>query len=600
MTINKLECTNFKNISHMEIELPKVHTIIAPNGYGKTSFLEALRFGLTGITPECEIIKDGADMCQVSVTLTDGDGISYTFTRKKFADKPSKCLIDGKSTTQKSMDSKIAEVIGIPLDKVKIAISSDLVENMKPQELQKFLMEYVDETITIKDICEAIPDATMPMLDIVSAALPPTDITIQMVKEFADICKATRKDLKANLSAQKVLFESKPKEEPLMSREDIQKRLSKISLIYEQSELIKASKASYEAAIKRAKAREDEISSLKERIGKIEAIRPDESEKEALLNKKKKAEDSLINLSTSINGATSALSQLNMTLSALEKPICPISPLITCHENKTVAMEEIKESIKASEEGISALEVEKDKTEESIKVISGKLLKYEENASLYNDKIKLMKQLKELEDTKVELPAKEKFDDFEVPSEELENERFQLNEMLNTWREYEEGIKLSKSLRAVEDQLGDYEALVNAFSDKGAVMRMISEKYMDIFEDACNKISSGIKPNARFSFVADNGVTVFVDFGDGRKRPYEALSGGEKAYMLFVMMCMINELTGTGILFFDELSVMDSEGFKALLSYCKNMEEEDGYDHIVLCAVNHSDTVEAVKDVLSA
>ncbi|MCR5773042.1 MAG: hypothetical protein K6G87_17600 [Butyrivibrio sp.] len=44
---------------------------------------------------------------------------------------------------------------------------------------------------------------------------------------------------------------------------------------------------------------------------------------------------------------------------------------------------------------------------------------------------------------------------------------------------------------------------------------------------------------------------------------------------------------------------MDSKGFKALLSYCKNVEEEGGCDHIALCAIDHSDTVEAVKVVLS-
>ena len=85
-----------------------------------------------------------------------------------------------------------------------------------------------------------------------------------------------------------------------------------------------------------------------------------------------------------------------------------------------------------------------------------------------------------------------------------------------------------------------------------------------------------------------------MDNKDGVALPYASLSGGEKAYMIYVIMDMLNQLVGTNILFLDELSVIDNECFETLLDIILSHKED--YDHILIAAVDHEDTLKAVKD----
>ena len=63
--------------------------------------------------------------------------------------------------------------------------------------------------------------------------------------------------------------------------------------------------------------------------------------------------------------------------------------------------------------------------------------------------------------------------------------------------------------------------------------------------------------------------------------------------MLFMIMDMLNALSGTKILFIDELSVMDAENFNCLLDVITKYSSE--YDHVIFAAVDHKETVAAVK-----
>ena len=54
-----------------------------------------------------------------------------------------------------------------------------------------------------------------------------------------------------------------------------------------------------------------------------------------------------------------------------------------------------------------------------------------------------------------------------------------------------------------------------------------------------NDFSKKIRPEINFSFKSENGVTVYMDTGNGIELPYEAHSSGEKAYILFVIIFLL-------------------------------------------------------------
>ena len=58
MRVTKMVVDNFKGLTHAEYDLTdKITIMLAKNGSGKTSFIDALRYGLTGAKPDGEMIK---------------------------------------------------------------------------------------------------------------------------------------------------------------------------------------------------------------------------------------------------------------------------------------------------------------------------------------------------------------------------------------------------------------------------------------------------------------------------------------------------------------------------------------------------------------
>ena len=68
MKITKLVARNFKKINGEKIyEFNHLNSLIAPNGTGKTTFLDALRYSLTGNKPEGDVINLASNEMEVSV-----------------------------------------------------------------------------------------------------------------------------------------------------------------------------------------------------------------------------------------------------------------------------------------------------------------------------------------------------------------------------------------------------------------------------------------------------------------------------------------------------------------------------------------------------
>ena len=81
--VREIEIVNFKGIDRMSETfdlMPKY--ISGNNGYGKTSFLEAIRYALTGKAPTREaILREGTDCGYVSIVFDDSDS---TVVRRDF------------------------------------------------------------------------------------------------------------------------------------------------------------------------------------------------------------------------------------------------------------------------------------------------------------------------------------------------------------------------------------------------------------------------------------------------------------------------------------------------------------------------------------
>lgn len=592
MVIKHLRVCNFMGYKGVvEFDVPSIAALVGRNGIGKTSILNAIRYALAGEEPDGSIINHDADEARVDITLTDpADGTDIIFSRSKHRTKPSKFMIDGAKTTAAKLNEKIQDVCGIPIDKIKVLSSAEVVANMKPQEFSKFILDYIPEKIDIGFIIDHLDKTNPRILDTIAANLPEENIDMSDIDAFLDMLKSTRKDLKARITEKKALYETKPKDCPAI-KEEVEDKLKIYTEIANKREVLEVQKKAYLSAVENAKKQEEVISSLKAEYDSIKAERPNPAVLTSLNEKRNALLDSRRNGDIQFTGMTSALKRLETTLSAIETSVCPISPLITCHTDKSVAKEEIKESIEATKEGLAAFTEESAKLDAKISAVEAEIESYNAGKVAYDKKVDLARRIKELEEHKIEIPAKP---EMELPEEDgVDEELANCKKLLSIIEDYEDGLVILGNVKSMSEELECIEYLVKAFGEKGCVRVAIIAKYVSVFEELINERSKKIRSDVSFAIVPEDGIRILMDTGNGLL-PYENLSGGEKAYMLFMIMDMLNSLSGTRILFIDELSVMDAENFNSLLDIICAYSSE--YDHVVFAAVNHVETVEAIKD----
>ena len=138
------------------------------------------------------------------------------------------------------------------------------------------------------------------------------------------------------------------------------------------------------------------------------------------------------------------------------------------------------------------------------------------------------------------------------------------------------------------------DSLVKALEPKGRIRQVITESYLQAFEDICNEKASKLRSEMSVKFISDRGVHILADMtGKGVYLEYNALSVGEQAYLMYVIMAMLNELTASRLLIMDELSVLDAESFDTLLKLLTS--NTDDYDQVIIAVVDHSDTINSIK-----
>lgn len=591
MKIDNLTLVNFGGLQgRHEIDMPHLAALVGKNGMGKTTVLNGLRYALTGAEPEGDIINKACDACAVHLTMTDPvDGAVFTFSRIKDRSKPLKCQINGKATTKASLNTKIADVIGIPTDRISILSSSDVIAAMKPQEFASFILEYIPERLKADEIVAMIPGITPGLAAIVRSGLPEDNIEMGMLDTLDASVRESRKNLRASIDAQKLLLSSKPSENPYAGKEEEIRasieQFSKGKAAYDvYLEKMNAYKRSVEA-VNRHKAM---MADLRKQIEASTAVKPDPLLVEKADREVAARRETVQNTRIGISGVSAGLAQLRVSLENLSNPICPLSEKIRCTQDKSAAKAELEESITASEEGLKAMKEELAKAEAALAAAEEKRAGFQKQETEYMKKISLKREYSNMEKAApVPVPAP---DPVEVPDEAVIDT---LTKQLKVIESYNEGKKLAASIEALESQYKDYDAMVKALAEKGPVRTGVLAKYLGVFEDTCNERAHKVRPEINFRFEADGGVVVLMDNGKGAYLPYSALSGGEKAFMLFILMDMLNALSGSRILFLDELSVIDTKCFDALLDII--MAYEADYDHILIAAVDHPDTVASVK-----
>jgi len=150
MSIKKVTIENFKNIKNFNADMQGQNMLLlAENGLGKSSFMQAIQLALGGSNLPAKPVTDGEEKGQVQV-VADANGNEYTFTIK--FDKTGRPKLevvapDGIKDTRKSVIGSIVGEVDFDLNKfVRLSESKagkkeqvEIIKSFLPAELQEKL-----------------------------------------------------------------------------------------------------------------------------------------------------------------------------------------------------------------------------------------------------------------------------------------------------------------------------------------------------------------------------------------------------------------------------------------------------------------------------
>lgn len=586
MKINSIHSENFKGYERKSLDLrDKIQIYIGKNGSGKTSALEMIKYVITGEEPDGSV-NQAYNYMSVEAILDSGT----TFERGRNLGK-SKIKVNGKTSTGKMLNDLIENETHISTGTMKIVSSSEVIENMKPDQFGDFLMKYIPEELDSKTIIdfaeckEPVIESTLTTL----FPLMPTKFGMESVSTAYEEASETKKRCRALMNERKnnlKMFESVISKRSLSEIEKDIENLNKEEGMLAAS--VNAAKI-YKTSVETLEKQEHEIRLLKEEIAKISVSRPSESLRESLLKERNDITEEILTDKQILDRLKQSKKMYEDQLKNLDCEICPLCDEIKCTTDMKVYKDTFKEHLDSTIEGIEIQTEKINKHQKKYEEILEKINEYSEKVNLYNKKILLTKHLDQLEATKVKLPEKPKgtstIRDFKSEREILQKEK---ENELNVLKKE----KLEQEYEQYKTLYEQYSKVCDLLSPKGIVMAKIISYYLNAFEDICNEKAMEIDPEFRIKLYAENGVKISCkktkksDF-----IPYDFLSSGEKQLVMFLIMDMLNSLSGLNILIMDDLDRLDKDAFEALIKIIADKKVSDHYDHILLCAVDHEDTL---------
>lgn len=588
MKISKLQTLNFQGIpGQREFMFPdKIYALCQKNGTGKTSLLNAVRYGVTGVK-QGNMITVGESTVAVGITVDDGDN----FIRQEFTDKNPKYYFNKRPVSKKVLDENMGVYSGTPGNVSKIVTSSEVLENLKPQEFGDMILSYIPEQLTTEKVISYIDDASDDAKTFVKMNLPDDYFGTDKLKSLYDTAFESRKTVKkklAELSGMMSALGTVEKTE--LSSEEYHKKRN--SLAMSQRTLIE--KINKKAVYQKAKSLYDSQLSV---ISELEKKIKDMNLPETVPNTEE-LETSIKECRTSIQNALVIMGTLDQnievfkkSLKTLDSPVCPLSDKLKCTTDKSVVRNDIEAALKGTEKTKAVQEEKKLSEEKKLEELCLKLKSLDNIKLRFREKEQYERQIKNIKSNLPTLPE----DPGEVENaESLINEMNELLLLQKKAESFEKFTEMRKENESLNKQLSDLEYLVAAFSPKGKVKESITSYYLSTFEEQCNEKAESLKKGFRIKFVSDGGICVMADVtGNGVYRPISGLSGGERIYCLFIIIDMLCNLTGLRMMIFDELSVLDDESFPALIRLIK--ENEDDYDFVLLSTAEHTDIMDSLK-----
>ena len=595
MKIEKLIVTNFRGLEGTHVfMLPHVSKLTTKNGTGKTSFLDALRYITAEIMPDKDIITKGKKSMSVEMIFS---GVSYERGIVISGGRNNGyCKIEGKKVSKKDFELALETAIGFSMANLKNIISADIFKTMDPRDFGKFILSYIPQKMGKDELLGTIDGANDEMLKICDVMISDNaTVTTELIADLYNTFFATRKSINTDLKTLKITLDSIPDFESTLTETEIEEEEKKLLLYEERLRNYNRELSRYNAEEKKQAMLKVSIKEAEEKLAKvISATKPNPDVLKDIESKKTEKEKMITNISASIKAAKMSNETLKKSKESLTSNVCPFSSQIKCTTDKSEIINGIEKNIQVNIAAIKSQSEVLTKLQSELEGINEKNKLYLKNEKEYLIKIQLSKEIddkKKLISTENVKPKEiEKIDNFDAVKIRIANAK----KLIENKKKREEATKLYDKKKT---EYENYDSLVKAFSAGGCVIKHVMEYYAGILDDAVNGNAARIKNGLKIHFNADDGLRITACTEKLIKVSpqdsfisYEALSKGEQTDVIYLIIDLINQLSGSKILLLDEMSVLDDESFEKLVETI--MAHKDEYDHIILSGVHGNEILE--------
>ena len=591
MFVKTINTFNFQGLKGLQsFELDKITALAQPNGSGKTSLINALRFGLTGNSPKGNMINIGEQSAAVKLILENGSN----FSRQVFATKgkSAKYYISDKPTNATELSRFISsEMGGVDKKVAKFVSSGELLTSMTSQEFGELLLSYLPETMTAETVISHYPSANEEQKKIIREYFLDKEFEISELKEFQKFIKGRRDRINEAISncrgALNLLGDTAPK----FTKEELEEKIATKTKERDDLLAIQANLNNYNQLLRQEQFRQQELERLDKELANLNGVAHTEEELRLANELVTTTRSSAMQTRGAIEALVSAKQDLDTAIENISKPICPLSDKIVCTVDKRPVTKELEEK---RDKLIEDYKTQRSFYEQTLANIKEYEARYAQMA-FENQQFILMQEKQQEKERllaqKIEIPEKpEETNSLERITQELQYLQSQMPIIEN----YSKKDTYLNNIEKLTKKLEDYQALYVAFSPKGEVKEKITSYYLEEFAEPCNEKAGKLFPGMKLKFITQDGVKVLTDpNGSGEYLEFNSLSGGEQASVMFLLVSMLSSLSGMGIIILDELSVLDDNTFENLIRILK--ENSNEYDMCLIALVDHADMIKTLN-----
>lgn len=605
MKLRRISIQNFKGVKSSTIAPTKLTAFIGPNGAGKSSTEKAIIYGLSGAIPD-DVITHGEDVMSVDVELDTGD----TFLREYKQDATTglfktKIKLNGKNSTQKALDEHLQGITGMDCRAMRVVTSTEILSSLKAEEFGEFILGYLNEEFTFEKVisyCGPISNEAVAKLRSYTNSgeeyLPRTgSFSIADVEkvyyELADNRNksAERPALKALV---KTLQARAMYDGPIPTRgiDAIDADLDTIAKTEGAYQMSVVAMSNYQKTLAAIENQKSQIQSLKQQIASNTSVKPDEKKEAEIKASLKSVEESILRNERMAHTLRSSVSSSKEMLANLAKNECLCFEGLLCTTDKTCKKSELEEQIQDGQESIDLALKEIAKLKERKAQLESELSDFRDNQTLYGRKLLLEKQLATLESSPIQQPIKPEV----VEQRDYTAEKTSLMREKDIVMRYNASLREQVELEKRQKELEVIEELVSIFKPKGIFKENVINYYLGVLENIMNSEAANLRNDFTVKLEYDAGVHILCEPKAGQGYiPYHSVSSGEQVFVLYLILTLLNSLTGLRILIMDDLNHLDKDAFTALIELINSPATQTNYDHVFVSSVNNTDVVDVLK-----